>query len=150
MPALCRPEQQKSEKRHRMLYDEEKDYMMRMIREISRVLFSILFGKKYTQVELEIRNKYETAGTPQNALKDLIDRGKIDEAENILLEDIDYSRKEDVAAAVAFYQYLGEKPDSFLRQHGFSRQEVLDGLNNLVECSGYAQIVDMMVDRKQE
>ena len=71
MPALCRPEPQKSEKRHRMLYDEEKDYMMRMIREISRVLFSILFGKKYTQVELEIRNKYETAGTPQNALKDL-------------------------------------------------------------------------------
>ena len=39
-----------------MLYDEEKDYMMRMICEISRVLFSMLFGKKYTQVETELRN----------------------------------------------------------------------------------------------
>jgi phage terminase large subunit-like protein len=131
-----------------MLYDEEKDYIMRMIREVSRVLFSIIFGKRYAQVELEIRNKYETAGTPQNALKDLVDRGQIDKAENMLLEDIDYSRKEDIASAVVFYQYLGEKPDSFLEQHNFSRQEVLDGLNNLAECAGYAQVVDMMVDSK--
>ena len=131
-----------------MLYDEEKDYIMRMIREVSRVLFSIIFGKRYAQVELEIRNKYETTGTPQNALKDLVDRGQIDKAENMLLEDIDYSRKEDIASAVVFYQYLGEKPDSLLEQHNFSRQEVLDGLNNLAECAGYAQVVDMMVDTK--
>ena len=66
----------------------------------------------------------------------------------MLLEDIDYSRKEDIASAVVFYQYLGEKPDSFLEQHNFSRQEVLDGLNYLAECAGYAQVVDMMVDSK--
>ena len=131
-----------------MLYDEEKDYIMRMIREVSRVLFSIIFGKRYAQVELEIRNKYETTGTPQNALKDLVDQGQIDKAENMLLEDIDYSRKEDIASAVVFYQYLGEKPDSLLEQHNFSRQEVLDGLNNIAECAGYAQVVDMMVDTK--
>ncbi|MBQ5757754.1 MAG: hypothetical protein IIV93_04485, partial [Clostridia bacterium] len=80
-----------------MLYDEEKDYVMRMIREVSRVLFSIIFGKQYTQVEAEIENKYQTAGTPQNALRDLVDRGEIDRAENMLLEDIDYSDREDVA-----------------------------------------------------
>ena len=133
-----------------MPYDEEKDYMMRMIREISRVLFSIIFGKRYTQVELEIRNKYETAGTPQNALKDLIDRGQIDQAENMLLEDIDYSNKEDVAAAVAFYQYLGEKPDSFLEQHDFSKEEVMEGLDNLAENAGYKGILEMMIDRIRE
>ena len=38
-----------------MLYDEEKDYVMRMIREVSRVLFSIIFGKQSTQVETEIK-----------------------------------------------------------------------------------------------
>ena len=133
-----------------MLYDEEKDYVMRMIREVSRVLFSIIFGKQYTQVETEIENKYQTAGTPQNALRDLVDRGEIDKAENMLLEDIDYSDREDVAAAVVFYQYLGEKPDEFLEQHDFSRQEVLDGLNDLAERSGYSQIVDMMVDKRSE
>ena len=129
-----------------MLYDEEKDYMMRMIREISRVLFSILFGKKYTQVETELGNKFRTEGTPQDALKDLVDHGKIDEAENVLLEDIDYESKEDVAEAVLFYRYLGELSDEFLEHHDFSREEVLDGLRNLAENAGFLGIVEMMTD----
>ena len=86
----------------------------------------------------------------QNVLKDLIDRGQIDQAENMLLEDIDYSNKEDVAAAVAFYQYLGEKPDSFLEQHDFSKEEVMEGLDNLAESSGYKGILEMMIDRRRE
>lgn len=133
-----------------MLYDEEKDYVMRMIREVSRVLFSIIFGKQYTQVETEIENKYQTAGTPQNALRDLVDRGEIDKAENMLLEDIDYSDRGDVAAAVVFYQYLGEKPDEFLEQHDFSKEEVLEGLENLAENAGYAGALEMMIDRRRE
>ena len=133
-----------------MLYDEEKDYVMRMIREVSRVLFSIIFGKQYTQVEAEIENKYQTAGTPQNALRDLVDRGEIDKAENMPLEDIDYSDRGDVAAAVVFYQYLGEKPDEFLEQHDFSKEEVLEGLENLAENAGYAGVLEMMIDRRRE
>ena len=133
-----------------MLYDEEKDYVMRMIREVSRVLFSIIFGKQYTQVETVIENKYQTAGTPQNALRDLVDRGEIDKAENMLLEDIDYSDREDVAAAVVFYQYLGEEPDRFLEQHDFSKEEVLEGLENLAENAGYTDIMEMMIDRRRE
>ena len=41
------------------------------------------------------------------------------------------------------------KPDDFLEQHDFSRQEVLDGLNSLAERSGYAQVVEIMVDRRE-
>ncbi len=55
-----------------MLYDEEKDYLMRMIREVSRVLFSIIFGKQYVQVELEQQDRFRVAGTPLNALKEMI------------------------------------------------------------------------------
>ena len=35
-----------------MIYEEESDYIMRMIKEAARVLFSLIFGKKYTQIEL--------------------------------------------------------------------------------------------------
>ena len=45
---------------------------------------------------------------------------------------------------------LGEMEDEFLQQHGFSRQEVLDGLDSLIENSGYSGIVDMMVERRKE
>ena len=45
---------------------DEKDYIMRMIKEMVQVLFSLVFGKKYVSVELEDENKYEVSG---NTLK---------------------------------------------------------------------------------
>ncbi len=45
-----------------MTFEDEKDYLMRIIKEMVRVLFSLLFGKKYVSVEEESRNKYEVAG----------------------------------------------------------------------------------------
>ena len=35
------------------MWNDEKDYIMRMIQEISRVIFSLMFGKQYVQVELD-------------------------------------------------------------------------------------------------
>ena len=34
-----------------MFTDDEKDYIMRMIKEIARVLASVMLGKKYVQAE---------------------------------------------------------------------------------------------------
>ena len=45
-----------------MNFTEEKDYIMRMIKEMVRVLFSLAFGKEYVSVELEKENKYEVSG----------------------------------------------------------------------------------------
>ena len=131
-----------------MLYDEEKDYVMRMIREVSRVLFSILFGKQYVQVETELENKFRTEGTPENALKDLVVRGQICEAENILLEDLDYSNKASVAFAVMFYRYLGEMEDGFLQQNlhvckvRFNQSHYFAKSNTLM--LNYTAVVDSM------
>lgn len=36
-----------------MNFTDEKDYIMRMIKEMVRVLFSLAFGKEYVSVELE-------------------------------------------------------------------------------------------------
>ena len=73
-----------------MNFTDEKDYIMRMIKEMVRVLFSLAFGKEYVSVELEKENKYEVSG---KKFLDMIDLGKINEAENILLDSIDYTNK---------------------------------------------------------
>ncbi len=39
-----------------MLYEEEKDYIMRIIKEMICVLISVLLGKRYFQVELPLEN----------------------------------------------------------------------------------------------
>lgn len=68
-----------------MYFTDEKDYIMRMIKEMVRVLFSLMFGKKYVSVELEKENKYEVSGKNLKDFLDMIDSGEINEAENILL-----------------------------------------------------------------
>ena len=81
-----------------MNFTDEKDYIMRMIKEMVRVLFSLAFGKKYVSVELEKENKYEVSGNNLKIFLNMIDLGQINEAENILLDSIDYTNKNEVMA----------------------------------------------------
>ena len=97
-----------------MDFIDEKDYIMRLIKEAVRVLFSLMLGKQYKSVELQEANKYEVSGDTLEKYERMVDEGFINEAENILLEGIDYAKKEEVLAAVLFYQYISEKDIDFL------------------------------------
>ncbi len=123
---------------------DEKDYIMRMIKEMVQVLFSLVFGKKYISVELEEENKYEVSGNTLNYFFNMIDIGKINEAENLLLEDLDYTNKEDVITAALFYQYLSQKDDAFLSRNDYTKDEVLFGFEQLLEKSGYKDLVHLI------
>ena len=59
-----------------MRFEDEKDYIMRMIKEMVSVLFSILLGKQYVSVDEERKNGYEVSGTDLNDLLDMIIRTK--------------------------------------------------------------------------
>ena len=124
-----------------MLYEDEKDYIMRMIKEMVRVLFSLMLGKQYTQVELPGENRFSVSGKNLGDLKEMADRGKINEAENLLLENLDYENKEEVTAAVLFYEYVGQMEESFLKENGYSLEEVYDGLIQIARNSGYGELV---------
>lgn len=123
-------------------YVDEKDYIMRMIKEMVQVLASVILGKKYVVVELEQENKFSVSGRALGDFREMIDRGEINEAENILLEEIHYENKEEVLAAALFYQYIGEKEEKFLLEHQYSKEEALSGMENLIEKSGYKELAD--------
>lgn len=127
-----------------MRFEDEKDYIMRMIKEMVSVLFSILLGKQYVSVDEERKNGYEVSGTDLNDLLDMIDNGQINEAENLMLDDIDYSDKKGLAAALLFYQYLSEKKKDFLQDHDYSDEEILDGAKQVLQKAGYGNIVKIM------
>ena len=127
-----------------MRFEDEKDYIMRMIKEMVSVLFSIIFGKQYVSVDEERKNDYEVSGTDLNDLLDMIDNGQINEAENLMLDDLDYSDKKELAAALLIYQYLSEKKEDFLRDHDYSDEEILDGAKQVLQKAGYGDIVKIM------
>jgi len=132
----------------KMYFTDEKDYIMRMIKEMVRVLFSLVFGKKYVSVELEKEKKYEVSGKKLKSFLDMIDLGQINEAENILLDNIDYTNKEEVMAAALFYQYLSEKDNEFLENNNYTKEEVLSGFKQLLIQSGYKELFYLIKDDK--
>ena len=129
-----------------MYFTDEKDYIMRMIKEMVRILFSLIYGKKYVSVELEKENKYEVSGKNLKTFLDMIDSGQINEAENILLDNIDYTNNDDVMAAALFYQYLSEKDSEFLINNNYTKEEVLSGFKQLLVQSEYNNLLYMIKD----
>ena len=127
-----------------MNFTDEKDYIMRMIKEMVRVLFSLAFGKKYVSVELEKENKYEVSGNYLKIFLNMIDLGQINEAENILLDSIDYTNKNEVMAVALFYQYLSEKDNQFLENNNYTKEEVLSGFKQLLMKSGYSDLLYLL------
>ena len=129
-----------------MNFTDEKDYIMRMIKEVVRVLFSLAFGKEYVSVELEKENKYEVSGKNLKIFLNMIDFGQINEAENILLDSIDYTNKNEVMAVALFYQYLSEKDNKFLENNNYTKEEVLSGFKQLLMKSGYSDLLYLLKD----
>ena len=129
-----------------MYFTDEKDYIMRMIKEMVRILFSLIYGKKYVSVELEKENKYEVSGKNLKSFLDMIDSGQINEAENILLDNIDYTNNDDVMSAALFYQYLSEKDSEFLINNNYTKEEVLSGFKQLLVQSEYNNLLYMIKD----
>ena len=127
-----------------MNFTDEKDYIMRMIKEMVRVLFSLAVGKMYVSVELEKENKYEVSGKNLKIFLNMIDLGQINEAENILLDSIDYTNKNEVMAVALFYQYLSEKDNQFLENNNYTKEEVLSGFKQLLMKSGYSDLLYLL------
>lgn len=126
-----------------MDFKDEKDYIMRVIKEMARVLFSLMLGKQYTSVELPNENQYEVSGKKLKDLLVMTDNGEINDVENMILNNIDYGNRDDVIAAALFYEHLSEKEDEFLLQNNYSKEEVLAGMKQLIENAGYGNLINI-------
>ena len=64
-----------------MNFTDEKDYIMRMIKEMVRVLFSLAFGKSMFLLNLKKKTRYEVIGKKfEKFYLIMIDLGQINEA----------------------------------------------------------------------
>ena len=74
----------------------------------------------------------------------MIDLGKINEAENILLDSIDYTNNNEVIEVALFYQYLSEKDNKFLENNNYTKEEALSGFKQLLMKSGYSDLLYLL------
>lgn len=123
----------------------KKDYLMRLIHEAVRAIVKLVF-KIDTDKEEELVFSEKEKETTYDELLKLINEGKINEAENQLLDELDYKDLECYKMALMFYSYLNEKDVEFLEEHDFSKNEIIEGLRSVSDSYGYGSIVGALIN----
>lgn len=122
----------------------EKDYFLRLIHEIIRALFKLLFSKDIDE-EKDICLSSENEEI-YNSFIHMIDNGEINLAENSLIHCLKLNDKQHFQLSLLFYEYLNSKEDSFLKEHDFSRNEILDGLKYIASIYGYSDFIQILTE----
>ncbi len=122
----------------------ERDYIMRLIKEMVRAVLKLIFHiDTESPAEEQLEDSEEKAVL--KTLLDLADEGKINEAENAVFEITENRDYKDLEAALLFYSYLNDKSDEFLETNDFSRDEIKDGLRELASRYGISSIADIFL-----
>lgn len=83
----------------------EQDYIMRLIKEMIRMLLKLLFNIDTESPSSDLMENVEQRAF-LNELMDMIDKGKINEAENLLFDLENTIKKDNLKTALLFYSYL--------------------------------------------
>lgn len=130
----------------------EKDYIMRIIHEMVRALLKLIFQID-EEKEPEQIFQDETSCDLYNRLSRMADEGKINEVENMLYEILELEENpnpnrdlEQFKLSLMFYDYLNEKDNDFLESHGYSREEIEDGIKNVMKIYGYEGLAETLLE----
>lgn len=117
-----------------------QDWLMRQIETMIAAIAQLLLGKGSKGYELREEADQERSAELKRKLTDLLHEGRLGDAENLLffsLDEADGAPDQAIlAAAIDFYQQANSLSDQELEAQGFTRSELLDGLNEIVERYG--------------
>lgn len=121
----------------------QDDFIMREIENLTRFLSRILFQKHKDEFDfLDDDGNLSREGLLKYRLTKMIGDGEINEAENVLFNELDsYYSMDLLQVAFDFYTDLSKLSDQRLEECNFSREEVLDGLKAVGK---YGNVEDLM------
>lgn len=122
----------------------EQDYVMRLIKEMVRAMLKLLFNINTDSPSAQLLEETKDRQTLES-LMNMIDDGRIDDAENKIYEITEDSDKRNLEIAILFYSYLNDKSDDFLEEHNFSREEIKSGLKEIASRYGIDSLADVML-----
>lgn len=114
----------------------EKDYIMRIIKNLIKSLARVFFGKNVAVYELSGNKEYIQSDNLHQKLLVLLSDGQINEAENLLFAELDPKKNRQMMVAIDFYQRLNDLDDEFLKTNSFSREEIEEGLQDIAKKAG--------------
>lgn len=122
----------------------EQDYILRLIKEMIRAILKLVFHIDTDNPVEELLEDRESQNTLEK-LYDLVDCGNINEAENQIYDMTNDNSMANLKAALLFYSYLNDKEDEFLQEHGFCRDEIRSGLEELASRYGLTGLAEIFL-----
>jgi hypothetical protein len=122
----------------------EQDYIMRLIKEMVRAILKLLFNIDTDSPTSELLEDSEEKAA-LDTLLDMVDDGKINEAENEIYKMTENLNQNNLEVALLFYSYLNDKSDEFLEDNNFSRDEIKEGLETIISRYGLNSIASIFL-----
>ena len=122
----------------------EKDYILRMIKDLTKSISYIILGKSEIEYDLPKENEYSRSDYLYIKIVELANCGKINEAEDMLFREIDTSNMREFEMAIAFYLYLNDFDDNYLEENNYYRDEISEGIKSICKEFGVSSMVDFL------
>lgn len=122
----------------------EKDYILRMIKDLTKSIAHLVLGK--SEIEYELPQKTEFTDTDYLYVKllEMVGSGHINEAENLLFNEMNTTDFIDFEMAISFYLYLNDFGDDFLEKYNYSRDEIKEGIRDICEEFNVSTLVEFL------
>ena len=119
----------------------KRDWILRQIQMIADMIAHAVFGT--SAIAYMSENEAAPTETDQLYLKldMLIAQKRIGEAEDCLLDSMEAGNRKHLELAMDFYQKLNRLSDEELAEANFPRQEIMDGVNFIIEKFGLNDLV---------
>ena len=118
----------------------QEDWFMRQVEDFAKMLAKIIFNKETTDYDVFEANNLSNTDLLHFQLIQLIDEGKINEAENLLFDEIETKNKRYLEVAIDFYARLNDLNDTVLENNNFTRKEIDEGLKEVAGIFGISFI----------
>lgn len=122
----------------------EKDYILRMIKDLTKSIAHLILGKSEIEYELPEESEYSRVDTLYVKLIELVNMGQINEAEDLLFDEIKPSDMRQFEMAMSFYLYLNDFGDDYLEKNNYSRDEITEGIRSICKEYGVSSMVDFL------
>jgi hypothetical protein len=114
----------------------QKDYLMRLIEDIVRIIAKIFFGKDYKRYEIVDDMLLSQTDLWYRQLMGLVAERRLGEAEDLLHDGIDTNKPDHMSVALDVYLAMNALSDEELEAVDFSREEIQDGLKQACKLFG--------------
>lgn len=122
----------------------EKDYILRMVKDLVKSIAYIVLGKSEIEYQLPENVESSRVDSLYVNLLELVNNGHINEAEDMLFDNINTSDMKQFEMAMSFYLYLNDFGDDYLESNNYSRDEITEGIKSICKEYGLSSMVEFL------